>query len=68
MEVYYFSGTGNSLHVAKSIAIKTKGTLHSVASVVCKERIQTKADCIGIVFPCYLAQINGIPLIVEEDN
>ncbi len=66
MEVYYFSGTGNSLHIAKNIAVKANGTLHSIASVFFNERIQSKADCTGIIFPCYLAQLNGIPLIVEK--
>jgi ferredoxin len=66
MEIYYFSGTGNSLHVAKTLARKTDGVLCSVASVVCEQSIQPKADSIGIVFPCYLAQLNGVPLVVEK--
>ena len=31
-----------------------------------KQIIKIEADNIGIVFPCYLAQLYGIPLIVEE--
>lgn len=66
MEIYYFSGTGNSLVVARDIAAKTKGRLISIPTIVNKQRIKTDADCIGLVFPSYLAQLYGIPLIVEK--
>lgn len=66
MEIYYFSGTGNSLSVARDIAEKSKGTLISISSVIDKQSIKTEANTIGIVFPCYLAQLYGIPLIVEK--
>lgn len=65
-EIYYFSGTGNSLAVARDIAEKIKGTLISIPSVIDKQSIKSEADSIGIVFPCYLAQLYGIPLIVEK--
>jgi len=65
-EIYYFSGTGNSLAVAKRLAEKTHGQLIAIASVIEQENIQTKADRIGIVFPSYLAHLYGIPLIVER--
>ena len=66
MEIYYFSGTGNSLVVARDIAEKTKTRLISIPTVVDQERIKTDADCIGIVFPSYLAHLYGIPLVVEK--
>jgi flavodoxin len=65
-EIYYFSGTGNSLYIAKKIKEATNGKLASISSVMKQERIRPQADQIGIVFPCYLAQLNGIPLIVRE--
>jgi flavodoxin/formate hydrogenlyase subunit 6/NADH:ubiquinone oxidoreductase subunit I len=67
-EIYYFSGTGNSLVVARDIAERTNGTLISVPSVMDKEGIRTDADVIGIVFPVYYASLggSGIPLIVER--
>jgi flavodoxin/formate hydrogenlyase subunit 6/NADH:ubiquinone oxidoreductase subunit I len=65
-EIYYFSGTGNSLSVARDIAERIKGTLISIPSVMDKQGIKTEADNIGIVFPSYLAQLYGIPLIVEK--
>ncbi|MBN1774977.1 MAG: EFR1 family ferrodoxin [Clostridiales bacterium] len=65
-EVYYFSGTGNSLAVAKKIAAATGGSMISISSVAEQESIRPQADRIGIVFPCYLAQLNGIPPVVQE--
>ncbi|MBN1924327.1 MAG: EFR1 family ferrodoxin [Prolixibacteraceae bacterium] len=66
IEVYYFSGTGNSLYVACSIAEKINGTLIPIASVVGQSKIETTADVIGIVFPAYLAQHTGVPVMVEK--
>jgi flavodoxin len=34
--IYYFSGTGNSLSVARDIAEKTKGTLISIPFKISK--------------------------------
>ncbi|MBN1799719.1 MAG: EFR1 family ferrodoxin [Spirochaetales bacterium] len=53
IEIYYFSGSGNSLKVARDLAEKLKGKLISVASVMNRERITTDADIIGFVFPLY---------------
>jgi ferredoxin/flavodoxin len=64
--IYYFSGTGNSLACARDIAEKIKGTLISIPSVVNNKSIKTEADNIGIVFPSYMAQFFGVPLIVER--
>ena len=55
-EVYYFSGTGNSFHVAKELKKRIPGTkLISIASLLKKEAIKTNAETIGIVFPIHLA-------------
>ncbi len=40
VDVYYFSGTGNSLAVARDIAEKTNGKLISIPSVMSKDRIR----------------------------
>ncbi|MFW9997318.1 MAG: EFR1 family ferrodoxin [Candidatus Odinarchaeota archaeon] len=66
IEIYYFSGTGNSLAVARDIASKIDGDLISIPSVMGKERIQSDAGVVGIVFPVYFAPIGGIPFIVED--
>jgi flavodoxin/NAD-dependent dihydropyrimidine dehydrogenase PreA subunit len=65
-EIYYFSGTGNSLVIARDIAEKVNGNLISIPSQLDKERIITDADVIGIVFPVYYVGLSNIPLIVQE--
>jgi len=66
VEIYYFSGTGNSLAVARDIAGKINGNLISIASVMDKESIKTDADVIGIIFPTYYEPYGGVPLIVRR--
>ena len=65
-EIYYFSGTGNSLFVAKKISQLLDAKLFSIVSSLQNINQKNNVNIIGIVFPCYLAQINGIPPIVEE--
>jgi ferredoxin len=67
-QIYYFTGTGNSLFIANQIAENIDGKLISIASVVRREHITTNAQIIGIVFPVYYASnlSSGIPLIVER--
>jgi Pyruvate/2-oxoacid:ferredoxin oxidoreductase delta subunit/flavodoxin len=64
VDIYYFSGTGNSLAVARDIAEKTDGKLISIPSVMSRDRIKTDAQVIGVVFP--LHGIFRIPSIVER--
>jgi flavodoxin len=66
IEIYYFSGTGNSLAVARDITKKINGTLISIPTVLDKQNIKTDAHGIVIVFPAYLAHLYGIPLVVEQ--
>jgi len=65
-EIYYFSGTGNSLVIARDIAEKMEGNLISIPSVIDKESITTDADIIGIVFPVYYLGTVNIPLVVQR--
>ncbi|MGZ7136213.1 MAG: hypothetical protein ACXVHY_10080, partial [Methanobacterium sp.] len=65
-EIYYFSGTGNSLIVARDIAEKMNGNLISIPSVMDKQSLTTDADVIGIVFPVYYVGLANIPLIVQQ--
>lgn len=62
-EIYYFSGTGNSLWAAKTIARKTGGTLRPIASFLNQKTVSTDADIIGIVFPVYY---EDLPVIVKN--
>lgn len=66
VEIYYFSGTGNSLAVARDIAEKINGKLISIASLIDEESIKTNSDVIGIVFPIYYEPYGGVPLIVRK--
>jgi Ferredoxin len=65
-EIYYFSGTGNSMVVARDLAQKLKGEMIPIPSVTADERITTDADVIGIVFPIYYLGTVNIPLIVQR--
>ena len=62
-EIYYFSGTGNSLIVARDIAEKIDGKLISIPAVMDKESIKIDADMLGIVSPTYCMRM---PRIVER--
>ena len=61
-EIYYFSGTGNSLVVARDIAERIGGKLISIPAVIDEERIEIDADALGIVLPAYYMRM---PRIVE---
>jgi ferredoxin len=60
--IYYFTGTGNSLKIARDLASKLDAELIPMAEAV-KTDILPASDCIGIVFPVY---IWGLPLIVDS--
>lgn len=62
-EVYYFTGTGNSLVVAKDIARETEGELVSIPEALSKGTIKVNTKVFVIVFPVYMW---GIPLIIEK--
>jgi len=66
INIYYFSGTGNSFVVAKYIAIKVKGDLISIPKCMNLDKLQIDAESIGIIFPSYIAPLSGLPLIVER--
>jgi ferredoxin/flavodoxin len=62
-EIYYFSGTGNSLTVAKDLAERLGALLIPIASLTKSESIRSDAGIIGIVFPVYYMEP---PTIVKE--
>ena len=64
-KIFYFSGTGNTLALAKEIARKIDADIISISKVV-YENLYIDAVRIGIVFPSYLAPLSGVPLIVER--
>lgn len=57
-ELYYFTGTGNGLHIAKSIHEKVKETndevlLIPINTLDLDKTIVSDAETIGIIFPTY---------------
>ena len=64
-EIYYFSGTGNSLAVARDIAVRLEGKLISMAATMSTAKLETVADVIGIVFPVHNVVNGGVPSIVR---
>ncbi len=62
--IFYFSGTGNSLAVAKSVAQQLDNCqLKSVAKAMEQEEYKVSSPKVGFVFPLYYV---GIPKIVQE--
>ena len=66
VEIYYFTGTGNSLFVAKDIAKRLNGSLIPIPSQMNHQTINPEAESIVLVFPVYNMMNDGIPLIVNE--
>jgi ferredoxin len=66
-EVYFFSASGNSLCIARSIAQKIGGQLKPMSSTMNKDTVELNSEVVGIVFPVYYATNDcGIPLIVSR--
>jgi ferredoxin len=65
-EIFYFSGTGNSLVVARDLAIHLNAYEIPMAALIGKVLINTDADVIGIVFPVHNVVNGGIPSIVRR--
>ena len=59
-EIYYFTGTGNSLSVARMIAECLDGTWIPIASIIEQQEIRSEASAIGIVFPVYFADLPNL--------
>lgn len=63
-EIYYFSGTGNSLYVAKELQkLIPEADLIPIAGVLKSDNMKTKGDNVGFVFPCHGLTI---PIPVRE--
>jgi ferredoxin len=61
--IFYFSGTGNSLHVARTLAEQ----LHEATVIAVPKALQMQGDCavpcVGLVFPVYMF---GLPTIMAK--
>jgi len=63
MTIFYFTGTGNSLFVARKIAESMEAKLISIPQVINNEKTTYTDDCIGFVYPQYA---NGLPKMVRS--
>jgi len=53
-EIYYFSGTGNSLYVARELQKRIPETnLIPIVSLLNKDVIEIKGETLGLVFPIH---------------
>ena len=60
-EIYYYSGTGNSLHVAKELQKRLPDAeLLPILRLVDDTSIRTRAKTVGFVFPHYASTLPGI--------
>jgi ferredoxin/flavodoxin len=59
-KIFYFTGTGNSLVVARDIAARLGGELVSIPSLMDRETIPVAADIVGIVCPAYHTRMPAI--------
>lgn len=64
--VFYFSGTGNTLSLARQISRNLEADLVCISNVVKADRYHINAEKAVIVFPSYLASLTGLPLVVER--
>ena len=63
MKILYFTATGNSLYIAKSIAASTGGELLSIPQMIKEETYEFTDEKIGIVFPIYCM---GVPSYIVD--
>ena len=63
-EIYYFSGTGNSLHVAKELQARIPEThLIPIVSLLHRDAVKANAETVGLVFPQYAS---SAPKLVDR--
>lgn len=63
-KLFYFSGTGNSLKVARDLADALgDAEIIPIPNVMAKDNMIIDSESIGIIFPVYMF---GMPLIVNE--
>lgn len=65
-QVFYFSGTGNTLSMAREISQKIGADLVSISEIVKTHKNYFCAEKVVIVFPSYLAALSGFPLVVGK--
>ncbi|MCX8129473.1 MAG: 4Fe-4S dicluster domain-containing protein [Clostridia bacterium] len=61
-EIYYFSGTGNSLAISRQLAESLEGTVSilPISGYENEQTVKIETDVLGIVFPTYFQSVPGI--------
>ena len=63
-EIYYFSGTGNSLYVARELQKRIPDSIIiPIVNLLNKKVIQTQGEAVGFVFPVHAL---AIPIVVKK--
>jgi ferredoxin/flavodoxin len=63
-EIYYFSGTGNSLHVARELQKRLPGAvLVPIIALAGEDSVTTMGDAVGFVFPHHAS---SLPKVVYD--
>jgi NAD-dependent dihydropyrimidine dehydrogenase PreA subunit/flavodoxin len=63
-EIYYFSGTGNSLHVARELQARIPETRFiPIVSLLHRDAVTAGAETVGLVFPQYAS---STPKVVDK--
>jgi len=67
-EIYYFSGTGNSLYIARELKKRLPGvSLIPIVKLLKKDRITAAAESVGFIFPVYLTTLPApVRLFLEK--
>ncbi|HPJ26356.1 MAG TPA: hypothetical protein PLA80_09425, partial [Synergistaceae bacterium] len=63
LDWYYFSGTGNSLYLARRLAASLEGRSISMAEELRKNKVSCETEMLGLAFPLYYG---GLPEMVER--
>lgn len=64
VELHYFSGTGNSIHIARELKKRIPETmLIPVIKSLKKRKVISNADCVGIIFPIHA---HTFPWVIKE--
>ena len=64
VELFYFSGTGNSIHVARELQRRIPNTtLKPIISALNKDQPKSVSDIVGFIFPIHA---HTYPWVVEK--
>jgi len=68
IEIYYFSGTGNSLHIARELQKQIPDSeLIPIVKMLGRDSIKTEAQTVGFVFPIYMTTIpNPVKRFIQK--